>query len=519
MHGLIFTYVQKFVQKEFGAEVWKSLLVDAGLEKKSFSPAKSYPDEDAVAIVGAAAKLLELPTQTVLTTIGRGIGPDLLNLYRTKLPPDWRTIDLIENLEGIIHSVVRVGNPGARPPVLDCIRDGQDKIQIIYSSHRQMCGLLGGIVEGLAKQYREIIAIEKTACMLDGAPYCVFELTKTGNYDDTIGSDASPDQTIVAAPGEIEKKTLDSKAYEFDVVSPVKTQMDQSIRSDIEAIKLLAQVNSHSQLSMIKHFRVISLLGAGGMGIVYQAEDSRLGRTVAVKLLRPSLMKNDSIRLRFIREAKAMVAIDSPQIATVYDIGSLGDLPYMVMECLQGQTLDEKLGQTGKFSIQESLRVAGEIAQGIQSLHRSGYLHRDLKPSNIWIESPTDKVKLLDFGVVRAIGGHSQQDITKVGGVVGTPAYMAPEQARGEAEIDERCDVFSLGCIFYWMLCGHPPFSIKPGEPNDFPTLWDTPATPAELEGISIDLSNLVMSMLEKDKSSRPASMEEVLKRFDAIVV
>lgn len=517
MHGLVFTYVQKFVQKEFGSDVWKALTSDAGVGGKSYSPAKSYPDEDALAIVGAASKMLELPAQEVLTTIGRGIAPDLMNLYRSRLPSHWGTIDLIENVEGIIHSAVRVGNPGAHPPVLDCVRDGQDKIQIIYSSHRQMCGLLRGIVDGVARHYREVVTIEKTACMLEGAPYCVFEVTKIASYDDAIdaGEKLNTDNTQIIETSDLEKHANDTKGLDFSIAGTNPMPLDTSIQADINAIKLIGHVNPSNQLSMINHFRVVRLLGAGGMGIVYQAEDTRLGRTVAIKLLRPSLLSNESIRLRFLREAKAMVAIDCPQVATVYDIGALGDLPFMVMECLQGITLEEKLSHGTRLTLPEAIRIGKEIAYGVQALHRSGYIHRDLKPGNVWLESPSDKVKLLDFGVVRAISrsSGSSTGLTRVGGVIGTPSFMAPEQVRGEESIDERCDIFSLGCILYWMICGQQAFSTK-NKTVEFPTLDGDPEAPISLSDIPQALSDHVMSMLQKNKSLRPASMEDVLMRL-----
>ena len=518
MHGLVFTYVQKFVQKEFGNDVWKSLTSEAGVDGKSYSPAKSYPDEDAIAIVGAAAKLLELPAQEVLTTIGRGIAPDLMNLYRNRLPQNWGTIDLIENVEGIIHSAVRVGNPGAHPPVLDCIRDGKDRIQIIYSSHRQMCGLLRGIVDGVARYYREVITIEKTACMLDGAPYCVFEITKIASYDDTIGTDGplSSENTQVIDSSDLQEKVDDTQKLDFSVGGGDNVPLDTSIQADIKAIKLLAHVNASNQISMINHFRVVRLLGAGGMGIVYQAEDTRLGRTVAIKLLRPSLLNIESVRLRFLREAKAMVAIVCPQVATVHDIGTINDLPFMVMECLQGVSLEQRLSHGGSIPFPEALRIGKEIASGVQALHKMNYVHRDLKPGNVWLESPTDRVKLLDFGLVRAIpkAGSKSSGITRVGGVIGTPSYMAPEQVRGEVELDVRCDIFSLGCILYWMLCRQQPFS-KTENGDEFPTLSGIPEAPSSIASVPESLSNFVMSMLEKDKAKRPESMSEVASRLE----
>jgi hypothetical protein len=140
------------------------------------------------------------------------------------------------------------------------VRDGQNKIQIIYSSHRQMCGLLEGIVDGLAKQFREIIKIEKTACMLEGAPYCVFELTKLGNYDETVEMVGSLAQTKLIEPEE--HQTIILKDVEVEASGAMKLQLDQALRADVDAIKLLAQVNANKQLAMIKHFRVVSMLGA-----------------------------------------------------------------------------------------------------------------------------------------------------------------------------------------------------------------------------------------------------------------
>jgi serine/threonine protein kinase len=191
------------------------------------------------------------------------------------------------------------------------------------------------------------------------------------------------------------------------------------------------------------------------MGIVFRAEDTRLRRIVALKVMQPRFASETKIRQRFRAEAQAMAALKSDHVVTVYEVGVAGELPFLAMEFLEGEALDSLQKRVGHLPLAEILRIGRETANGLAAAHARGLVHRDIKPSNLWLEAPTGRVKILDFGLARLNSGTCQA--SQVGLIVGTPAFMAPEQARGEA-VDYRADLFSLGCVLYWLCTSELPF-------------------------------------------------------------
>jgi hypothetical protein len=171
MHGIIFGELKKLVDTKLGGDSWRELLKATGLGAKVYMPVTEYPDEEAVALVGAIAAKTGKPPRTVLEDFGEFIAVDLLALYRHMVKPEWRTLELLENTEETIHRVVRLRNPGARPPELRTDREG-DEVLITYRSARRMCGVAVGIVRGLALHYGETVEIKELSCMLDGASAC-----------------------------------------------------------------------------------------------------------------------------------------------------------------------------------------------------------------------------------------------------------------------------------------------------------------------------------------------------------
>jgi eukaryotic-like serine/threonine-protein kinase len=199
-------------------------------------------------------------------------------------------------------------------------------------------------------------------------------------------------------------------------------------------------------------YRIVRQIGEGGMGIVFEARDERLDRSVAVKTIRHAV--DASTRERFVREARAAAAISHPNICQIFEIGEHAGAPYLVMELLDGQPLAERLVD-GPLSVTEALDTILPVLAALQALHRRGVIHRDLKPSNIFLTSYG--VKLLDFGLARPAGGVDDTALTVPGTLLGTPRYMAPEQARGAA-IDPRADIFAAGAVLFEMLSGRPAF-------------------------------------------------------------
>lgn len=263
------------------------------------------------------------------------------------------------------------------------------------------------------------------------------------------------------------------------------------------------------ELGRLGPYRVLRIIGTGGMGVVFQAEDPSLRRLVAIKAMLPSVVGRGFNRQRFLREAQAMASIEHEHLVTIYQVGEQRDIPYLVMQYLQGESLESRLTRETRVPYLEALRIARETAAALAAAHAHELIHRDVKPANIWLERPRGRVKLLDFGLARL----SQEDtqLTRAGVILGTPAYMAPEQARGKI-VDPLSDIFSLGCVLYEMVTGRLPFhgsdvmsrlvSLVMDEPTP---LWEVaPETPRPL-------SELVLKLLAKNPPDRPQSAQAVV--------
>lgn len=224
--------------------------------------------------------------------------------------------------------------------------------------------------------------------------------------------------------------------------------------ADTTLLDFLAPSDRHGCLGRLAHYEVQEVIGRGGMGVVLKAFDERLQRTVAVKVLAAHLAAEPAARQRFVREAQAVAAIRDEHVIDIHAVEDLNRLPYLVMDYVAGGSLQERLDRDGPPGLEETIRIGREVALGLAAAHARGLVHRDVKPANILVEEGTGKVRLTDFGLARAL-----PDIAaSPGGVVaGTPAYMAPEQARGD-EVDHRADLFSLGSVLYALCTGAPPF-------------------------------------------------------------
>src|SRR5438128_616933 len=271
-------------------------------------------------------------------------------------------------------------------------------------------------------------------------------------------------------------------------------------------------------------YEITAPLGAGGMGEVYRARDTRLGRDVAVKVL-PSSYSDDKDRLhRFEQEACAAGALNHPNILIVHDIGTHDGSPYVVSELLEGETLRQRVGGTAQPQ-RKAIDYALQVAHGLAAAHEKGIVHRDLKPDNIFI-TKDGRVKILDFGIAKltqAEGSRSQTDIptrrvnTDPGVVMGTVGYMSPEQVRGQA-VDHRSDIFSFGAILYEMLSGRRAFHGESAADTMSAILREDPPDLSDTnQNVSPALERLVNHCLEKDPESRFHSASDLAFALEAI--
>jgi serine/threonine protein kinase/Flp pilus assembly protein TadD len=253
-------------------------------------------------------------------------------------------------------------------------------------------------------------------------------------------------------------------------------------------------------------YRIIRKLGRGGMGVVYEAEDLRLKRTVALKFLPPGLTADAEARERFIHEARAASSLDHPNICTIHEVDEAEDGGlYIVMACYQGESLKDRLGR-GAPEPGEAIRIASEVADGLAKAHEHGIVHRDIKPGNIMVTSD-GLAKILDFGLAKLAG---EARMTVTGTTVGTVAYMSPEQARGD-EVDARTDVWSLGVILYEMATGALPFDRASDRAVLNAIIHDEPRPVKELRpGFPAELGHVIRKALAKDPAKRYASAREL---------
>jgi WD40 repeat protein len=219
-------------------------------------------------------------------------------------------------------------------------------------------------------------------------------------------------------------------------------------------LDFLAPPQRPGSLGRLGHYEVLEVVGQGGMGVVLRAFDAKLHRVVAIKALAPQLATTGSARQRFVREARAAAAVTHDNVIDIHAVEDAGPVPYLVMQFIDGLTLQEKLDRSGPLSVKEALRIGLQIAAGLAAAHAQGLVHRDVKPANILLENGIERVKITDFGLARAMDDAS---LTQSGFIAGTPAFMSPEQANGE-HVDARSDLFSLGSVLYTLCAGHAPF-------------------------------------------------------------
>src|SRR5262245_34629897 len=205
----------------------------------------------------------------------------------------------------------------------------------------------------------------------------------------------------------------------------------------------LAPAQRPDELGRLGGYRVLGRIGAGGMGAVFRAEDPALRRVVALKGMGPEVAADPTAKARFVREARATAAVEHDHIVPIFQVSEDNGIPFLAMPLLRGESLSARLKAAGgPLPMFEAVRIGREVAEGLSAAHEKGLIHRDIKPSNVWLEGQRRRVKILDFGLVRESTAAGDETLTKEGSMIGTPAYMSPEQARGDP-VDGRSDLFS----------------------------------------------------------------------------
>lgn len=393
-------------------------------------------------------------------------------------------------------------------------------------------------------------------------------------------------------------KRLQRKGATEDVTLPPTPMQEQTLDAAptgpaspptacvLAAYDFMAPPKGPDEIGRLKQYRVLQAIGVGGMGMVFLAEDTRLRRQVALKVIKPELLERQDLHERFLTEARAIAAVEHDNIVVIYEAGDAGSIPYLVMPLLRGESLEDCLKRAdGPLPTDEILRIGREIAAGLEAAHRCGLVHRDIKPSNLWLEGagskqqaaseptagsgatagsgqqaagsrtsvvanqdqtvpgpdlhgpppaadgplpaaghppsaagcplPAVRVKILDFGLARTLDATNDEGERRA--ILGTPAYMSPEQGRG-LPADARSDLFSLGCVMYRMATGRAPFQGRDVVTTLMSVATQTPVSPRELNPkLPTDLAALIEKLLAKKPEDRFASAQAVVDAIGQI--
>jgi serine/threonine protein kinase len=265
------------------------------------------------------------------------------------------------------------------------------------------------------------------------------------------------------------------------------------------------------------NYRAVSLLGEGGMGAVYLAEHPAIGRRVAVKVLHKNYIRDENLLTRFLNEARAANAIRHPNIIEILDSGTIADgTPFLVMELLEGESLGTRIRRVGALPLQTAVEFCYQTASALGAAHKKGIVHRDLKPDNLFVvpdphDPDRERIKVLDFGIAKLQQSANDSVKTRTGTLMGTPIYMSPEQCRGTKTVDHRSDIYSLGIIFFEMLCGQPPFVSEGfGELVNMHLNVAAAAPSSQNPDVSPAIDAIVLKMLAKNPEERFADMGEL---------
>jgi serine/threonine protein kinase/Leucine-rich repeat (LRR) protein len=279
--------------------------------------------------------------------------------------------------------------------------------------------------------------------------------------------------------------------------------------------QFLAAPSQPDEIGRLGPYRVLKVLGKGGMGVVFLAQDPQLRRSVALKAMLPEFAGEPTARRRFLREARAAAGLKHDHIVAIYHVGEERGAPFFVMELLEGESLQQRL-QRGPLPLAASLRIGREVAEGLAAAHVGGVIHRDIKPANIWLDGQRGRAIILDFGLARTTLVKETR-LSQLGQILGTPAYMAPEQIT-DATVDFRCDLYSLGVILYELATGRPPFTARDVTDLLMAVVEQAPAEPRTLNpSAPVALNALILRLLAKKPADRPASAQAVVAELSAL--
>jgi serine/threonine-protein kinase len=340
----------------------------------------------------------------------------------------------------------------------------------------------------------------------------VAHLDQCKSCRERIEQRAGSDDDWLTARNALAHCDLDANCNIVDDQTLVESFGKTQSTDPLSLLKLLAPSDDPRAAGRIGPFEITGIIGSGGMGMVLKARDPALDRFVAVKILAPHLARSQSARKRFAREARAAAAVIHDNVIAIYQVAEWNELPYLVMPYMPDPSLQQRIDDQGPIDLESTLSIGMQVARGLAAAHTQGLVHRDVKPANVLLAKGTERAVITDFGLARAA---DDATLTRIGLLAGTPHYMSPEQARGEA-VDQKSDLFSLGSLLFAMITGKPPIASELGsETIQQIARGQVPSLRSHSVNAPAWFSKLVDSLHRPHPADRPESAAQVAQLLE----
>jgi hypothetical protein len=514
MHGSICVILKKFIEQNFGPPTWREILRLSGQESLVLSPIQTYPDDVVLRLVSMTCEVLDIDLDSALTEVGKFAAPELIRFAKGMLHPDWKSFEVLANVESLIHRTIRVTSPGAEPASIQAFELSANQMQVIYSSQRGLCSLAHGILQGLGGVFEEEISVTKDTCCKKGDPFCTYTLTRVTAEEALAVPSARPSAAVNLSDTNNPDPQSDPFAVTTMLGSSVsESDSDESRHQEFSGPALASVQDSTENVlplpERMGRYSIHEILGYGGMGVVYRGIDEALQRVVAIKTVK-SLKVSNHKQEQFFAEARRLARLDHPNVVRIYDVGKVGKRPYFVMEYLEGATLSSRLAK-GPLHPRNAARIFGQLIDGVHSIHRMGMIHRDIKPGNIILTPDTRKCSLLDFG----LANDERTSLSSSGSrsVSGTQGYLPPERLNGLPG-DYRGDYFSLGCVAYELFSGRMIRHLRQFQDQKELSLREIEETEQWLQTPAA-IRELVVQMIAQDPEQRLCDFDTIIGRLD----
>ncbi|BBM83765.1 protein kinase domain-containing protein [Candidatus Uabimicrobium amorphum] len=494
IHGILFVEFKKYLNAKFGGDTWANMRRNIKLDCDTFKSPQRYPYEDLLKIVQATCQITGLSQEFIFEDFGEYIGLKFVDMFWYVVNAKWKTLDTLEHSLEIVSIIAKSGKYNFH---MKCERTSASEVVVVCKFLPEVHLMLKGSIKGLSRYHQEQIKIASRS--MDGDAW---------EFTVTLVSEMS--QEFIEKQSQILDQLIESVDNSTEEISASQLEYDSDLVTAYDPASKVTTIVTPKTSTYFPGYEIVKEIGAGGMGIVYKAKQHSLDRFVAIKMIAPSLSSDEIFVKRLQTEAKVMAQLQHANIVSAIDFGFQEDSYYIVMEYVEGRSLQQHIKENGPLSEKKVLKLALAIANALECLDENQLVHRDINPSNILIDK-NNIPKLTDLGLVKSSEFEDELG-TSSDMWVGTPQYMSAEQIQSEQDLDIRSDIYSLGATLYYAITGKHRFRAASSVAVVYyQMLLEPPLLEEDMNVFPPHLGDILYKMLEHKPENRYQNPEELI--------